>query len=128
MPMAKSKRVLQWLAFAVGLGLIVFAGVFLAIISSGAVESGSNGMLTVAAAFALIAVPCFVTPFSLRWAKGLLVAVLALLALAALWAAFGSLPAIHAPAGFKIAAVAFAVLLALRVGLGWRRKRSGLGT
>lgn len=120
---AVRKKLVRTMTFVFGV-LCAAAGVLGLVVGGLASTSASArlGFLATGASFLLVALPALALPFSSRLAKWLATAVLGLFAFAMLWvglawsASSGSLV-------FRVAAVGFALLLALRGGLAIRHQR-----
>jgi hypothetical protein len=120
------RKFIKFIGFVAGLTFAATGVVMLFAAASGAVVKGQTGAYVMGLGWLATAVPLLVLPFSSRLAARIGAIVLAAFGLFALWVAFGS--RMPAPLSFQFAAVAFGMLLLVRVGLALRRKRSGMGT
>lgn len=120
------QRLINLMAILVG-GCVAALGVLLlAIAASDNVSQGQTGLALSGTALLLVAAPVLAVPFSVRAAKWLLLLALACLAGLAIMLTFRPLPGVTPSPLVQGAAIAFAVLLVLRVFLGRRGKSAGL--
>jgi hypothetical protein len=124
----KVRTLIKGFTFLAGACFAALGTFWLFLTASGVVTGDTLAGYMAGAGFLLVSAPLLAFPFSTRVAKFLLVSALSILALGVLWAAFQpELPSNH-PAFIQLAAIAFVVLLAARVGLALRRKRSAQST
>jgi len=122
------RTVAKLFSFLVGSCFFLLGATWAYMAASGAVTSGLSESWVAAGGFLLAAATCLVFPFSARFAKALLVVFLFVIALGMLRLAFQPhLPAEH-PVAIQVAAIAYVVMLVVRVGLALRRKVSAAGT
>lgn len=124
----KVRTLIKGFTFIAGACFAALGAFWLFLTASGVVTGDTLASYMAGAGFLLVSAPLLAFPFSTRVAKFLLVSALSVLALGILWAAFQPEPPSNHPAFIQLAAIAFAVLLAARVGLALRRKRSAQGT
>ena len=122
------QRLLKVLVGLVGAVLAALGALMLGIVASGNVSQGQAGMVVSGVGFLVAAAPAIAAPFSARIAKGLLLLALACFAALAVRLTFWSQSGITPAPLVQGAVIAFAVLLVVRVFLGWRRKSASLST
>jgi hypothetical protein len=120
------KEAITFLAVIAGVVLAAVGALVLFIAVSGDFVQGQTGAYVAGASCIAIATPLLLLPVYPRLATTLTFLALALFALGVLWTAFGS--GISTTLTFRASALAFGVLLLIRVGLFLRRRRSGMGT
>ena len=118
----------RFVSILAGAFLALFGLLFLAIAATGDFVVGRSVAIVMGGSLFLFSLPFLAYPFSARVAKFLLVPLLCALAAAFLWLVFRPVLPVARPGIYQVGAIAFAVLLLARVGLGLRRNRSGLGT
>lgn len=119
---------LNILTFLVGTALGTIGTLLLAIVVSGDVSRGRTGLTLSGIGLLLAAAPALAVPFSVRTAKALLLFALMCLAASAVWLTFWPQPGVAPTPLIQGAVIAFAVLLIVRVFLGWRGNSVGIGT
>ena len=124
----KVDSLIKGFTFLAGTCFAALGAFWLFLAASSAITTGAFSGYMAGAGFLLVAAPLLAFPFSIRFAKLLLVFALCVLALGVLWSAFQPNLPFSYPALVQLAAIAFAVLLAARVGLALCRKRSAQGT
>jgi hypothetical protein len=121
------QRLFKLLVAFAGAVIAAMGGLTLAVAAFGGVSQGRAEAVLGGIGFLLVAAPAIAVPFSTRLARYLLVLALACFAAFAIklafWPQSGVTPA-PAPA-VQAAAMAFSMLLVLRVYLGRRSKRAG---
>lgn len=111
-----------------GAVLAAMAVLMLATAVAGQVAQGQTGWILQAIGLLLFAAPALVWPFSSRVARALLFLALSALALLALWLVFWPQGVPEVPVLTRIAVIAFAVLLVVRMGISARRSRTAPAT
>lgn len=122
------RRLINFFAILVGGTLAVVGVLLLAIATFEDVRLGRTGLALGGMGFLLAAAPALAPPFSACLAKLLLLLAAACLAAFAVRLSFWPQAGVSPTPLVKVAVVAFAVLLVLRLFLGWRGKSAGLGT
>lgn len=107
-------------ACGAGAALLLLA---LALAAWGRIVQGQTGLCLTAVGMLLFATPMMAFPFSRRVAKAALMLALAALAGVALWMSFLPQDGVASQPWVQAGAIAFAVLLVVRVHLGRRRER-----
>jgi hypothetical protein len=110
-----------------GTVLALFGVLFLVVAAIGDFNQGRLVAIVMGSILLFAALPPLAYPFSARLAKLLLVLLLFASAAGLLWLVFRPAVPVARPGIYQAGAIAFAVLLLARVGLGLRRNRSGLG-
>jgi len=105
---------LKWAGFCAGCLIALEAIVSIMILGRGDASEGATFMLAGSVISTALAVPLLALPFSMRFARLAFLAVLVLFAAGMLWLVFTST---RAQWTHQLAAVAFAVLLLVRIGL-----------
>lgn len=117
------RRMLKWLVFLAGVVLAGAGAIVLVAAANGAVSQGLAPVVVMGTSMLVVAMPALVLPFSVRAAKILLAVALAGFAVVALWLAFWPRAGIVPSLQVRIAIVAFAALLVVRLLMSWRRWR-----
>ena len=125
--LVQPRKIAKLISFFAGLALAIAGLVLVAIAASGAFSRGQSGAYIAGAALMAVAAPLISVPLSPRFAKFLALLVLAGFAFAMLWLGFISNSAMPS-LSFQVAAIAFVLLVLLRVVLVFRRKRPQSGT
>jgi len=113
------RRVVKLLVGLFGVSLALMGISCFLILATGSVIEGDVGVAMAGVGYLVAAAPAIAAPFSMRVAKGLLLAALSLFAVAALWGVY-SPQATPVSLVVKMAVSAFAALLVLRVWLAFR--------
>jgi len=108
---------LKWTGFFAGCVIALEAMISMAMLGMGEVSRGASFMLAGSITAMISATPLLALPFSMRLARLAFVALLFLFAAGILWLVFTST---RAQWTHQLAAIAFAVLLIIRVGLKMR--------
>lgn len=111
--------ILKSLGFVVGLLFAALGAMSLLVAVTGDFAQGRTGAYVAGYSCLAIAAPLLVLPFSSRVAGILTFLVLTVFAISMLWTAFGT--SVAWPWPFRLAAIAFAALLLVRVRLAQRR-------
>lgn len=111
-----------------GAVLAAMAVLMLATAVAGQVAQGQTGWILQAIGLLLFSAPALAWPFSSRVARALLFLALSALALLALWLVFWPQGVPEVPVLTRIAVIAFAVLLVVRMWISARRSRTAPAT
>lgn len=122
------RRLVNFVIILIGGTLAVVGVLLLAIAAFGDVRQGQSGLALGGMGFLLAAAPALAAPFAARLAKLLPFLAMACLAAFAVRLTFWPQAGVSPTPLVKVAVVAFAVLLVLRVLLGQRSKNTGPGT
>ena len=120
----RKRRFVNILAMVGGLALAIYGVLILTIAATGNVIEGRAALACGGAGLLLVAAPLLALPFSARVAKTLALLALVSFAVLAGWLAFWPQPGISPDPLVQTAVVAFAVLVAGRIHLARRRRRS----
>jgi hypothetical protein len=125
----QSGPVIKAASLLIGAALALLGGVFFYAYAVGDFVQGRSVAIFMGISLILASTPIFAFAFSTRAAKFLLVVLLFAFAAALLWMVFfNPAQAVARPWIYQTAAISFAVLLVIRVGLALRRSHSGQGT
>lgn len=120
----RKRRFVNILAMVGGVALAIYGVLILTIAATGNVIEGRAALACGGAGLLLVAAPLLALPFSARVAKTLALLALVSFAVLAGWLAFWPQPGILPDPLVQTAVVAFAVLVAGRIHLARRRRRS----
>jgi len=120
----RKRRFVNILAMVGGVALAIYGVLLLTIAATGNVIEGRAALACGGAGLLLVAAPLLALPFSARAAKALALLALVSFAVLAGWLAFWPQPGISPDPLVQTAVVAFAVLVAGRIHLARRRRRS----
>ncbi|HAU79417.1 MAG TPA: hypothetical protein DCW96_01910 [Stenotrophomonas sp.] len=120
----RKRRFVNILAMVGGVALAIYGVLILTIAATGNVIEGRAALACGGAGLLLVAAPLLALPFSARVAKTLALLALVSFAVLAGWLAFWPQPGISPDPLVQTAVVAFAVLVAGRIHLARRRRRS----